>query len=284
MVSEPADVAARAGIDTSVAHHARMWDYLLGGKDNFAADRAAADALAQAWPGIRIAAWEDRAFLRRAITYLASWQGGGLRQFLDVGTGLPRVDATHQVAQAITPGARVVYVDNDPLVLVHARALLISVTPEGMTSYVDADLRRPQSILEDPNLRGTLDLSEPVVLVLGAVLHLLSDADDPDAIVGTLMAALPPGSALVATHGSLDELDEETIGSLKKTDWGQFVPRTAAEIQRFFDGLDVQEPGVTMVSRWRRDPERDGPLPSDDQVSMYGGVALKPRYPASTVQ
>ena len=280
MLSDAADAEAwaRAGktnLDVSVPHSARLWNYLLGGKDNFAADRAAAEALLAEWPGLKTVAQEDRAFLRRVIGFLASEDGGSYSQWLDIGTGLPQVEATHEVAQEINPAARVVYVDNDPLVLAHARALLTS-SPKGKTSYIDADLRAPSLILDDPDLHATLDLSKPVVLVLGAILHLL-DEEWPYAILRALKSALAPGSALVVTHGSLDKLNKGTVARLKKKDWLQFVPRTRDEIVQFFEGWDLVAPGVTMVSRWRRDLKRDGPPPRNNQLSMYGGVAIKPR-------
>jgi hypothetical protein len=207
----PIVVPASASIDTSVAHPARRYDYWLGGKDNFQADRDSADAVAAAWPAIRTAVLENRGFLRRAVSFLAGEMG--VRQFLDVGTGLPTANNVHDVAQGIAPQSRIVYVDNDPLVLVHARALLTS-SPEGVTAYIDADLHEPEKILNDSELQATLDFSEPVALMLLAVLHFLPDGDDPYAIVARLVDALPPGSYLVLSHSTFDPLDEPTAAKL----------------------------------------------------------------------
>src|SRR6266480_7062398 len=189
--------ATATGIDTTVPHSARIWNYWLGGKDNFAVDREAGDAWTATFPGIRDVARASRSFLIRSIRYLAA--DAGIRQFLDVGTGLPTADNTHEVAQRAAPDARIVYVDNDPLVLVHARALLTS-SPEGATAYIDADLREPDKILSSPDLEGILDLSQPIALMLVAILHFIVDADAPYEIVADLVADLPSGSFLVMSH------------------------------------------------------------------------------------
>jgi len=197
-------------LDVTTAHPARRYDYWLGGKDNFAADRTSGDAIEKVFPGIRTAAVENRRFLHRAVRTLVD---AGVRQFLDIGTGLPTADNTHQVAQRLAPRSRVLYVDNDPLVLCHARALLTS-DPCGATSYLQADLRRPEQILADPALTGTLDLTQPIGLLLVAILHFLPDTDQAMAAVRTLMDALTPGSYLVISHATYDPLPANTVDAL----------------------------------------------------------------------
>ncbi|MET7392428.1 SAM-dependent methyltransferase [Dactylosporangium sp. NPDC005572] len=256
-------------IDTTVAHPARRYDYWLGGKDNFAADRESGDAIAAKFPAIRTAVLENRRFLRRAVTHLAG--EAGIRQFLDVGTGLPTASNTHEVAQSVAPESRIVYVDNDPLVLVHARALLTSA-PEGATAYVDADVRDPGRILDDPDLRRTLDLSQPVALMLLAILHFVPEDDDPYAIVRRLLDALPKGSYLVASHATSDYLPPELVADISSGRHGQGRLRTRAEVERFFDGLDLVSPGVVPLPEWRAEGEPQ-PRPAAGEVAMYAGVA-----------
>ena len=261
-------------IDTSRAHPARRYDYWLGGKDNFAADRVSGNAIESIYPYIRTAAVQNRRFLRRAVRYLVTETG--VRQFLDVGTGLPSADNTHEVAQRVDPYARIVYVDNDPLVLVHARALLAG-TPEGATAYLRADLREPATILTHPGLAATLDLKQPVALLLVAILHFV---DTPHAytVVRALIDALAPGSYLVLSHATLELLPAGTSEKLATTDYpgkAGFTARTRAQITPFFDGLDLIEPGLTVVSQWRPEPGDTPPPPQ--QVSVYGAVAHKPR-------
>ena len=260
-------------IDTSRAHPARRYNYWLGGKDNFAADRASGDAIEQIFPGIRTAAIENRRFLQRAVRYLAAQ---GIRQFLDIGTGLPTEDNTHEIAQHLDPTSRIVYVDNDPLVLVHARALLTS-HPAGRTAYLQADLRRPEQILTDPELTTTLDLSRPVAVLLVAVLHFLPDHTEANTTVNALMEAVPPGSYLVISHATTGLLPAATTRALTSGEvpgTADFTGRTRAQVARFFDRLTLVDPGVEVISRWRPDPH---PCPPPaDQVSMYGGVARKP--------
>ncbi|HEY3000917.1 MAG TPA: SAM-dependent methyltransferase [Kribbellaceae bacterium] len=268
-----ADLASSV-IDTSVAHPARRYNYWLGGKDNFAADRASADAIERIFPGIRTAAIENRRFLHRAVRHLVEQEV--VRQFLDVGTGLPTRDNTHEVAQRLDPTARVVYVDNDPIVLVHARALLTS-HPAGATAYLEADLRTPQDILTAPELTGTLDLTQPVAVLLVAVLHFLPDHHQAYTAVRTLMAAMPGGSFLVISHATTDLLPADTARRLTAPDVpgrGEFTPRSSEQIARFFDGLSLTDPGVQVISAWRPDPSRSQPPP--DQVAAYGAVARKP--------
>jgi len=264
-------------IDTTVAHPARRYNYWLGGKDNFQADRDSGDAMAARFPTIRISALENRRFLRRAVRHLAG--EAGIRQFLDIGTGIPTADNTHEVAQAIDPRARVVYVDNDPIVLAHARALLTS-SADGVTAYLDADLRDPERILAHPDLRRTLDLSQPVALMLLAVLHFVPDGEDPYALVDTLLDALPAGSYLAASHATHDYLTAEVAAEAKAAargggPHGVINLRSREEVVRFFDGLELVEPGICSVAEWRADGEPE-PRPSVVDVSMYGGVARKP--------
>ncbi len=258
-------------IDTSVPHPARRYNYWLGGKDNFAVDRASADQIAEAFPTVPTAAVENRRFLRRAVTFLAE---AGVRQFLDIGTGLPTADNTHQVAQAIAPDARIVYVDNDPLVLVHARALLTS-SPEGATAYIDADLREPDKILSSPDLEGILDLSQPIALMLVAILHFIVDADAPYEIVADLVADLPSGSFLVMSHVTYDLMPPEVVANLTAIGAASnepFQARSRAEFARFFDGLELVPPGIVSVTQWRADDE-PAPRPTASDVSVYGAVA-----------
>jgi SAM-dependent methyltransferase len=259
-------------IDTSKAHSARVYDYYLGGKDNYAADRETGEKAMQSWRAVRTAVRENRAFLGRAVRFLAG--EAGIRQFLDIGTGLPSADNVHEVAQRVAPQSRVVYVDNDPIVLAHARALLAG-TAEGRTEYIESDLREPGKILASSAVRETLDLSQPVALMLVAILHFLTEADNPAEVVATLLDALPPGSYLVASHVT-PEHDPVGVGGLVRAYQQGGIPaqvRTAAEFTALaFSGLDLIEPGVVLVSQWRR-PE--GPGPSPEEVNWYGGIGLK---------
>ncbi|MEV4641050.1 SAM-dependent methyltransferase [Actinoplanes sp. NPDC049548] len=259
-------------IDTSVAHPARRYDYWLGGKDNFAADRESGDAIAAKFPAIRTAVVENRRFLRRAVSLLAG--EAGVRQFLDVGTGLPTANNTHEVAQSIAPDSRIVYVDNDPLVLVHARALLTG-SGTGATAYVDADLREPEKILDSPELRHTLDLNEPVALMLLAILHFIPEEDDPYAIVRRLAGALPSGSYLVVSHATSDYLPPDLVADISSGRHGQGRLRTRDEVSRFFAGLELVEPGVVPLAEWRAEDE-PGPRPAAEETAMYAGVARIP--------
>lgn len=270
-------VAGLAGrIDTTVPHPARRYDYLLGGKDNFAADRASAEEMLAVYPAARIAAVENRRFLRRAVAYLA--REAGVRQFLDIGTGIPSVNNTHEVAQSIEPTARVVYVDNDPIVLVHARALLTG-HPRGRTAYIDADLREPRKILDHPDLLATLDLDQPVALMLIAILHFIEDAEDPYGIVEQLVSALPAGSYLAMSHFTTDFMPPELAERITAT-WranpsnGPGQARSAAEIGRFFAGLKLVPPGLVPTSQWRAEDEPQ-PRPTTADVSCYGVIGRK---------
>jgi hypothetical protein len=264
--------------DTGRPHPARRYNYWLGGKDNFAADRESGDAIAAIWPDIVTAARANRDFLKRAVTYCVA--EAGIRQFLDIGTGLPTADNTHEVAQRLAPESRIVYVDNDPLVLTHARALLTS-DAAGKTDYIDADLREPADILNHPALRTTLDLTQPVALMLVAVLHFVPETAEPYRLVQTLMDALPAGSHLVLTHASSAKIPQpaaEQFSSASFPGRDDFHDRDPQQITRFFDGLDLVEPGLEIVSNWRPDPATTAPKP--EQVSVYGGVAVKPAQPA----
>ena len=264
----------RGRIDTSVPHPARRYNYWLGGKDHFAADRASGDAIAEAFPIVVELARANRAFLGRAVRFLAE---SGVRQFLDVGTGLPAPANTHEVAQRVAPESRVVYVDNDPIVMVHARALLQG-DPRGRTAYLEADLRDPGAILEHPALRETLDLGRPVGLLLVAVLHFLHDDVRAASVVRELVGALPSGSALVLSHGTMDFSSPAGVAAYEKmfaaggTDVRARDRRTIAS---YFDGLEMVEPGIVAVSDWRgEDDPADRPV--SDDLGIYAAVGRKP--------
>jgi hypothetical protein len=265
-----AGVVPHTEIDTSVAHSARVYDYWLGGKDNYAADRELAEAIMRVIPGMRDMARANRAFLGRAVRYLV--RETGVRQFLDIGTGLPTAGNTHEVAQGIDPQCRVLYVDNDPIVLVHARALMTSHT-EGRTDFIQADLRDPRAILAHPTLSATLDLTQPVGLMLVAILMLVTDDDDPHGVVSTLLDALPAGSHLALTHATADFDAAAPIAAVAAAAHSgiTLVPRTQAEVTRFFDGLEPVEPGVTPVLGWR--PEK--PVPDLNAAYYWAGIGRK---------
>jgi SAM-dependent methyltransferase len=261
-------IAGAPGIDTSTAHPARVYDYWLGGKDNFAADREAGELAMQAYPQLAEAVQSNRAFLARAVRYLTATD---MRQFLDIGTGIPSANNTHEVAQREAPGSKVVYVDNDPIVLLHARALLRS-TPEGACDYLNADLRNPDEILAEA--ARTLDFSEPVGLMLLTVLQFISDEEDPYALVARLLTALPSGSHLVIAHPTDDFNPNrgESIQRYNERVADQATLRGRDETARFFDGLDLVEPGVVAASQWRP----DGDLTAARHSSTWCGVARKP--------
>jgi hypothetical protein len=253
-------------IDTSVPHSARVWNYWLGGKDNFAADRAAGDQVREAYPEVVEIARASRAFLVRAVQYLVGQ--AGIRQFLDIGTGLPTADNTHEVAQRIAPGCRVVYVDNDPLVLVHARALLTS-SPEGATDYVDADVHDPDKILQEA--ARTLDFTQPVALMLLGILGNVADTDEAHAIVNRLLDAVPAGSHLVINDGTkTTEVHEEAERTAQEAGH-QYTLRSPQQIGAFFHGLELVEPGVVSTPTWR--PTTPEP---PAELSVHCGVARKP--------
>jgi hypothetical protein len=255
---------------TDQAHAARAYDYYLGGKDNFPADREAAERSIAVFPSLPTVARQNRAFMTRATRYLAGEVG--IRQFLDIGTGIPTSPNLHEVAQGIAPAARVVYADNDPIVLAHARALLTS-TPEGRTAYLDVDLRDPANILDASGLRDTLDFTQPVALSLIAVLHFV-EGDAPFGIVRRLVDELAPGSYLTLTHitADLDPNFERVVETYHE----RGIPlecRSRADVELMFDGLELIDPGVQIVHRWRPD-DTEG-LPTDAEVSVWGGVARK---------
>jgi S-adenosyl methyltransferase len=257
-----------AKIDTSVPHSARIWNYWLGGKDNFAADREAGDMVRSIFPGIVDAARYSRAFLGRAVTYLAG--EAGIRQFLDVGTGLPTADNTHQIAQRVAPESRIVYVDNDPMVLAHARALLTS-SPEGVTDYIHADLHEPERIGQ--GARETLDFSRPVAIMLLGIMGHVGDDDEAQSIVRGLLGLVPSGSYLVLSDGT--DTSPEVVESHRQYNESGAVPyhlRSPKLIAQFFDGLELVEPGVVPFTQWRPDPASGPPA----TVDGYCGVGRKP--------
>ncbi len=266
-----ADEDERPTFDTSVAHQARMYNYWLGGKDNYAADRQAAERVIQAYPDILIGVRAQRAFLGRVVRYLAAEPG--IRQFLDIGTGIPTADNTHEVAQSAVPESRIVYVDNDPIVLAHARALLTS-SPEGATDYIDADLRDPETILREA--ARTLDFSRPVAVMLLGILQAIPDTGQPWEIVARLMAAVPSGSYLAIVHPAIDIAADEMAEAQRRYNESTNAPikmRTQEEVARFFGGLNLVDPGLVQLHRWRPGPA--GPEPRHD-VAAYGGVGRKP--------
>jgi hypothetical protein len=269
--SSDSDWPPKPMLDTSVAHSARVWNYWLGGKDNYAIDREVADQLAEAFPGIRDIARQQRQFLFRAIKYLVT--EAGIRQFIDIGTGLPTANNTHEIAQGMVPRARVVYVDNDPLVLVHARALLTS-SPEGATDYIDADVRDPDTILREA--ARTLDFTQPIALIMLGILGQLPDSDHPHEIVGRLLGGLPSGSYLAINDGTdMDPVVLEATQAVHQNPnaANPYYLRSPEQIARFFDGLELVEPGMVPPPRWRPDPSvRDDSAESVD----YAGVGRKP--------
>jgi hypothetical protein len=263
------DTGDHPSFDTSVAHVARVYDYWLGGKDNFAVDRAAGDQAIAAYPDIVYSVRANRAFLARAVSFLAG--EAGIRQFLDIGTGIPSANNTHEVAQAVAPGTRVVYVDNDPTVLAHARALLTS-GPAGATDYIDADLRDTGRILEIA--AKTLDFSQPIAIMLMAIVHLIPDSDDPYAIVNRLVEAMPSGSYLAMSHIAADMTPAITTAGQRVSQFiqQQQTYRTHEEVLRFFADLELAEPGLVRVPEWRPASELEAKTPA----VLWGGVGRKP--------
>jgi SAM-dependent methyltransferase len=259
---------APAKLNVHVPHPARMYDYYLGGKDNFAADREAADKVLAVLPEGRDMAVQNRAFLRRAVRYLAR---AGIRQFLDIGAGLPTQGNVHEVAAETAGNTRVVYVDNDPIVLAHARALLAEC---GHAWVIQADLREPESILTDPVVRDVIDFSQPVAILLVAVLQFIRDSEDPGGIVARLREAMGPGSYLVISHGTQDfnpELAQRAVSFYEQAT-APFVLRHYAEIKSFFGDLELAEPGLVQLPMWRP----DGPLPANaERIWLYAGVGRR---------
>ncbi|BAL89636.1 hypothetical protein AMIS_44160 [Actinoplanes missouriensis 431] len=273
-VDDTSAAAPAPGIDPTAPHPARRYNYWLGGKDNFAADRASGDELQKHFPKVRLGALANRALLQRATRFLTA--EAGIRQFLDIGTGLPTADNTHEVAQRHAPESRVVYVDNDPLVMVHARALLNS-SPEGRTAYIEADLNDPDAILRHPVLHETLNLKEPVGLMLVAVLHFIHGDGAAAPIVRRLLDALPSGSYLVATHATSDfgtpeqqALYQQLIAQGRSDVW----TRPKEEFAGLFEGLELVSPGVVPASEWR--PEPGAEIPERSDINVWTAVGRKP--------
>jgi SAM-dependent methyltransferase len=260
------------GIDTSVAHAARVYDYMIGGTTNFPADREASHLAGGIMPGgleaARAGLLANRRFLARAVRFLAG--EAGIDQFLDIGSGIPARDNVHEVAQAVVPGARVVYVDNDPIVLAHAGPLLAG-SAEGATAFVRADLRGPGRVLAAAG--ETLDLSRPVAVLLVSVLHFLADDEGPHEVVARLAEAVPPGSWFVVSHLARDVLDlDETYATLNQFTEETFTLRRRDEVARFLDGLEPVEPGLVLVDEWRPEP---GHVPVPGALPLYGAVARR---------
>jgi O-methyltransferase involved in polyketide biosynthesis len=254
-------------IDKSVPHNARVWDYWLGGKDNFEVDRRMGDSIREMFPVISDVAGHSRRFLRRSVGYLAG--EAGVRQFLDIGTGLPTASNTHEVAQAIAPESRIVYVDNDPLVLVHARALLTS-SPEGATDYVDADVHDVEAVLA--GARRTLDLEQPVAVMMLGILNFVLDDEEARRIVARLVEAVPAGSYLAITHPTVElggEMNVPAMEFYNKRARPRIRARDRAQIAAFADGLELVEPGLVSAPRWRPDGEAA-------EVPLWAVVARKP--------
>jgi O-methyltransferase involved in polyketide biosynthesis len=268
---------AGTGIDTTVPHSARVWNYWLGGKDNYAVDRETGDAVIAVYPQILVNAREARGFLRRVVRFLAG--EAGIRQFLDIGTGLPTADNTHEVAQRIAPDARVVYVDNDPLVLAHARALLVG-TPEGMTKYVDADIRDVTGLMAQA--AEILDFTEPVAVLMLGVLGHVHDTDEARSLVTQIVARVPSASYVAISDATLTEERRKAEERIAGTGGVHYHARQPGDIASFFDGLEWVEPGFVSVSLWRPDVSPDDatgnvrPITSPAPVGQYGGVARKP--------
>jgi len=266
----PASRPERTAIDTTVSHSARIWNYWLGGKDNYQVDREVGEQILGFVPELVRSARADRQFLLRAVQYLAGKEG--IRQFLDIGTGLPTADNTHQVAQRVAPDSRIVYVDNDPLVLVHARALLTS-TPQGACDYLEADARDPGAILR--GAARTLDLAQPVAIMMLGILNFVLDDSEAQSVVRQLLDGVPPGSYLAISHPTT-EVDAEPMTQAVQF-WNQqgsaqMTLRTREEIARFFDGTDLADPGVVSCSRWRPDHDQTGEIA---EVTHFCGVARK---------
>jgi hypothetical protein len=270
LAGEDAQHDLRTVIDTSVPHSARVWNYLLGGKDNYPVDRRAGEMVRQIFPGMADLTRQSRLMLVRVVQYLAG--EAGIRQFLDIGTGLPTASNTHEVAQQVARESKIVYVDNDPLVLVHARALLTG-TPEGVCDYIEADVHDPEVILREA--ARTLDFTRPAALMLMGILGLVADFDQAQSIVSQLMAALPSGSYLAVYDGA--DTDPAYVEAIRRYNAGSgaaaYTPRSPEQIGRYFDGLELLPPGVVTVSRWRPEPSRWGDPP---EVACAGGVGRKP--------
>lgn len=261
-------------IDTDTAHSARIYDYIIGGKDYYPADQEAGDAMVREWPALPVHMWANRDFMNRAVRYLAA--EAGIRQFLDIGTGIPTSPNIHEIAQSVAPESRVVYVDNDPLVLTLSQGLM-SGTPEGGTAYIEADMRDPAAVLDAPAFRETLDPGEPVGLTVIAIVHFLLDEHDAVGIVRRLLEPLPAGSYLAMSIGTAEFAPDE-VGRVAREYAARGMPmrlRTLDEAGDFFTGLDLVEPGIVQVHKWR--PDGAGTeVVRDADIAMYGAVARKP--------
>jgi hypothetical protein len=255
-------------IDRTRAHPARIYDYFLGGKDNFDVDREAAEAALERMPELRGMARENRAFLGRAVRYLAE---SGITQFLDIGTGIPGSGNTGEVARAVHPEARVVYVDYDPIVSAHSRALLAGADPS-LTAILQADVREPKTILESDAVRAVLDFDQPVAVLMVALLHFVSDAEDAHGVVAQFLDAVPPGSALVVSHAAAGHNPAKSTAATKS--WNnatsRLVLRDQAEVERFFTGIELLEPGVVFIPGWRPDHE----LTAEERRLDFGNAAV----------
>ncbi|MCO1659757.1 SAM-dependent methyltransferase [Pseudonocardia humida] len=270
-----AESDAEFDLQTDRAHGARIYDYILGGKDNYPADREAGDNSLKVWPALRVHMNANRAFMHRVGRYLAA--ECGVAQFLDIGTGIPTSPNLHDVVQLINPAARVVYTDNDPIVLAHARALMVG-TPEGRTAYIDADMRDPQTILSAPEFREVLDLDRPIGLLLIAIVHFIEDDAEAYRVVNQVVDVLPSGSYLAMSIAT-DEFDPVPLAEVRRQyyEYGEtLVFRERARALRFFDGLDLVEPGLVQVHKWHPDNAVDIGAVADRDIAMYGAVARKP--------
>jgi hypothetical protein len=268
--AEFSDQKLFAKLDVNTPHAARIWNYWMGGKDNFASDRAAGDAVAEVYPDIVTMAVQSRRFLIRAVRYLAA--EAGIHQFLDIGTGLPTMQNTHEVAQQVAPESRIVYVDNDPLVLVHARALLVNTTPEGVTSYVHADYHDPDQIIADA--ANVLNFNQPVAVMFMGVLGYAAEFDEVRSIVARVMAAVPSGSHLVLWDGTdTGEAVVEGSGKLVESGADPYILRSPEQIARCFEGLEMVEPGLVPITQWRPETGEAGKV---ELLDAHGAVARKP--------
>jgi hypothetical protein len=261
--------ASTPDIRPDIPHGARIWNYWLGGKDNYAPDREVGDAVTAAFPEMSALAYKSRAYLVRAVRYLAG--EAGIRQFLDIGTGLPTMQNTHEVAQSVAPDAKIVYVDNDPLVLTHARALLVNTTPQGVTKYVDADYREPHRVVAAA--REILDFTQPIAVMFMGVFGYVLTAAEAGAIIGHVLDAVPSGSYLALWDGT-DTSEAVRAGVKAQAELGSpYYLRTVDEIRGWFTGLELVEPGVVPITQWRPDEVEVGEI---EFIDAYGGVAQKP--------
>ncbi|MEU5342684.1 MULTISPECIES: SAM-dependent methyltransferase [unclassified Streptomyces] len=261
-------------IDTENAHSARIYDYILGGKDYYPSDKEAGDAMSREWPALPIHMKANRDWMNRAVAWLA--KEAGIRQFLDIGTGIPTSPNLHEIAQSVAPESRVVYVDNDPIVLTLSQGLLAS-TPEGRTAYIEADFQHPEAVLDSPEFRETLDLGKPVALTVIAIVHFVLDEDDAVGIVRRLLEPLPSGSYLAMSIGTA-EFAPEDVGRVAREYAARNMPmrlRTIDEADQFFEGLELVEPGIVQVHKWHPDAA-SGEGIRDEDIAMYGAVARKP--------